>query len=99
MHHALGLQLSFLSEQITQIIAIACEDPEKSGRPISHWTAQEIADEAVKRNILGQISIRTVNRILSEMDIAPHRSRYWLNATPDCPETFQREVMQVCLSL
>ena len=30
------------------------------------------------------------------MDISPHRSRYWLNALPDCPETFQREVMEVC---
>ena len=43
-----------------------------------------------------QISIRTVNRLLSEMDLKPHRSRYWLNATPDCPETFQREVMELC---
>ncbi len=39
------------------IIAIACEDPEKSERPISHWSAQEIADEAIKRNIVLQISI------------------------------------------
>lgn len=30
------------------------------------------------------------------MDLKPHRSRYWLNATPDCPETFQREVMELC---
>ena len=71
-----GTPAQFKSEQITQLIAMACEAPEKSGRPISHWSAQEIADEAIKRNIVGQISIRTVNRILSEMDIAPHRSRY-----------------------
>ena len=91
-----GTPAQFKSEQITQIIAIACEAPEKSGRPISHWSAQELADEAVKRNIVTQISIRTVNRLLSEMDLKPHRSRYWLNATPDCPETFQQEVMEVC---
>ncbi len=91
-----GTPPQFSPEQITHLIAIACEDPEKSGRPISHWSAQEIADEAVKRNIVAQISIRTVNRLLSEMDISPHRSRYWLNALPDCPETFQREVMEVC---
>ena len=96
MHHAHAAPPQFSPEQITHLIAIACEDPEKSGRPISHWSAQEIADEAIKRNIVAQISIRTVNRILSEMDISPHRSRYWLNATPDCPETFQQEVMEVC---
>ena len=91
-----GTPPQFSPKQITHLIAIACEDPEKSGRPISHWSAREIADEAVKRNLVAQISIRTVNRLLSEMDLKPHRSRYWLNATPDCPETFQREVMEVC---
>ena len=91
-----GAPPHFSPEQITHLIARACEDPQKSGRPISHWSAQEIADEAVNRNIVAQISIRTVNRLLSEMDLKPHRSRYWLNATPDCPETFQQEVMQIC---
>ncbi len=57
----------FTPEQIVQIIAIACEDPEEeeaSDRPISHWTPREVADEAVKRRIVSRISVRTVGRFL-----------------------------------
>jgi len=43
----------FTPEQILEIIAIACELPEKaSDRPVTHWTPREVADEAVKRNIV-----------------------------------------------
>lgn len=31
------------SEQIVQIVAVACEQPASSGRPISHWTPRELA--------------------------------------------------------
>jgi putative transposase len=54
----------FTAEQVTQILAIACEDPEKSGRPITHWTASELADEAAKRGIVESISPRQVGRFL-----------------------------------
>ena len=40
---------SFTAEQVTQILALACEPPEKSGRPIDRWTHRELADEAVLR--------------------------------------------------
>ena len=91
-----GAPTQFSAEQLTHMIAIACENPQESDRPISHWSANEIADEAIKRHIVSQISERTVNRLLSQIDLKPHRSRYWLNANPDCPQMFQQEVMQVC---
>ena len=40
------------------------EPPEASGRPISHWTPRELADEARKRGIVGTISTRHVARFL-----------------------------------
>ena len=33
------------ADQICQMEQMACEKPEKSGRPISQWTGREIADE------------------------------------------------------
>jgi putative transposase len=51
-------------EQICQIEALACEAPEKSGRPISQWTGREIADEIKRREIVDQISERHASRIL-----------------------------------
>ena len=54
----------FTPEQIVEIIAIACEPPEDSHRPLSHWTPREVAEEAVKRNVVSRISVRTVGRFL-----------------------------------
>lgn len=54
----------FTAEQVTQILAVACEDPQKSGRPVTHWTPAELADEVVKRKIVESISARQVGRFL-----------------------------------
>src|SRR3954454_3020240 len=44
-----GTPPTFTPEQIVGGVAVACEPPEKSGRPIDHWTARELADEVKKR--------------------------------------------------
>ena len=62
--HRSGLPPKFSAEQQVKIIAVACEDPKDSGRPISHWTAREIADEVVKRKIVSSISAQSVGRFL-----------------------------------
>ena len=59
-----GAPATFGAEQWCQIIALACEPPEASGRPISHWTPRELADEACKRGIVERISERHVGRFL-----------------------------------
>ena len=74
-----GRKPVFTAEQVAQIIAVGCETPsEESGRPVSHWTPRELADEVIKRGIVASISPRHVGRILEEADLKPHRSRYWL---------------------
>jgi putative transposase len=47
-----------------QIIALACEAPAESERPVSHWTPREIAAEAVRRGIVASISAQSVERFL-----------------------------------
>ena len=59
-----GAPSAFTAEQIVQIIALACEKPEESSRPISHWSSRELADEALKRKIVEQISPRSIGRFL-----------------------------------
>jgi putative transposase len=60
----------FSLEQIVQIVAVACEQPESSRRPISHWTPKELAAEVVKRGIVQEISPGSVGRFLKRGDIA-----------------------------
>jgi putative transposase len=59
-----GAPPTFTPEQWCQIVALACEPPEKSGRPITHWTPRELAEEAIKREIVTTISTRQVGRFL-----------------------------------
>jgi putative transposase len=59
-----GAPATVSAEQWCQLMALACEPPERSGRPISHWTPRELADEAIKRGIVETISPRHVGRFL-----------------------------------
>lgn len=59
-----GVTPTFSAEQLTKIIAIACEPPEESGRPVTRWTPKELADEAIKRGVVKTISPRHVDRLL-----------------------------------
>jgi transposase len=54
------------ADQICRIEQMACEAPEKTGRPISQWTGREIADEWVKRGIVDRISARHAARLLKK---------------------------------
>jgi putative transposase len=54
----------FTAEQIASILAVACEPPENSDRPVTHWTSRELTDEVLKRGIVPSISVRQVGRFL-----------------------------------
>ena len=64
-----GRPNTFTSEQLCQIIAVACQSPEELGRPVTHWTPQELALEVVKQSIVESISVRHIGRFLKGMSI------------------------------
>lgn len=59
-----GAPAKITADQRCRIEALACETPEESDRPITHWTAREIADELKKRKIVDNISPRHAARLL-----------------------------------
>ena len=59
-----GAPARITAEQACRISELACEEPEDSERPITHWTAREIADEIILRGIVEQISPRHAARLL-----------------------------------
>jgi putative transposase len=59
-----GAPATISAEAYCQIMALACQPPENSGRPITHWTARELADEAILQGIVPTISPRQVGRFL-----------------------------------
>lgn len=59
-----GCPGKFTAEQIALILAVACEPPEDSGRPVTHWTPTELAHEVKQRGLVASISPRHVGRFL-----------------------------------
>jgi len=59
-----GAPATFTPEQVAKIIAVACEKPSDSKRPVSHWTPRELAAEIILRGIVETISARHVGRFL-----------------------------------
>jgi len=62
-----GAPARITAEQICRIVALACEPPEESERPVTHWSQRELADEAMRRGIVEQISQRSVGRFLKRI--------------------------------
>jgi putative transposase len=62
-----GAPGTFTPEQICAIVALACEHPQASDLPISHWSQSELARQAVKRGIVPTISHGSVGRFLKRI--------------------------------
>ena len=62
-----GAPAKITPEQVCSIVALACEEPGDSGLPISHWTQQALADEAMRRGIVEEISQRSVGRFFKRI--------------------------------
>jgi len=65
----------FTAEQVTQMLAVACEPPELSGLPITHWTLQELCREVVRRQIVNSVSTSQMHRYLRQAALQPHRKK------------------------
>ena len=91
-----GAPATFTAEQVSQIVALACEPPKLSGRPIDHWTLRELRDEAIARQIVTDISASRIGHFLQQAAVQPHRKKMWLNTTEKDPQKFQAEVENVC---
>jgi hypothetical protein len=66
-----GAPVRIGAEQVCAIIALACEAPALSDRPISQWTSREVADEITRRGIVATISPRHAARLLKRGICSP----------------------------
>src|SRR5436309_6677003 len=79
--------------QRAQIVELACLEPIAKGLHITHWSSEDLARQAVDDKIIPAISPATVRRILQDVDLQPHRTRYW--KTPRLDARFKERAEQV----
>jgi hypothetical protein len=79
------------SERIA-VVSLATSTTEDHDRPVNGWTLDEIAATLLNQAHAETISRSTVQRILAEADLKPHRSVYWLNSHDPDFEAIAKEV-------
>ena len=70
--------------------ALACTLPRDSGKPLSRWSAAELARAVIQRGIVSSISASTVKRWLQADQIKPWQYRSWQQPTD--PRFLERAV-------
>jgi DNA-binding CsgD family transcriptional regulator len=73
-----GRPLKFTPLEITQIKAIACEQPAKLELPLSRFSLSDVLDWVVQAGVVSEISISTLWRLLHRDAIRPWYYRAWL---------------------
>jgi hypothetical protein len=63
----------------------------------THWTSQDLARQAGASGIVPSISAGSVQRILREVDLQPHRTHYWKTARLDALFKQRAEKILWCL--
>src|ERR1039457_1624589 len=79
--------------QRAQIVELACLEPIAKGLHITHWSSVDLARQAVEDGIVAGIGPRTDRKILHDVDLQPHRTRYW--KTPRLDAKFKERAEQV----
>jgi DDE superfamily endonuclease len=64
-----------------RVTALACTLPRDSGKPLSRWSASELARAVIQRGIATSISASTVKRWLQADQIKPWQYRSWQQPT------------------
>ena len=82
--------------QQVQMVSVACENPEESGRPISNWTGWGLAEEIMSRGIVDAISPRWVSELLRRANLRPHLNKYWLFSKDQRAPDFDERVAAIC---
>jgi transposase len=88
-----GRLLQISPVQRAQIVELACLEPIAEGLHITHWSSEDLARQAVTNKIVSAVSPATVRRMLHNVDLQPHRTRYW--KTPRLDARFKERAEQV----
>jgi len=73
-----GRPPKFTPSEITQIKAVACEQPAKLKLPLSRFSLTDVLDWVLQAEIVSEISASTVWRLLHQDAIRPWYYRAWL---------------------
>ena len=84
-------------DQRVALIALACRGPTDVGRGITHWSAAELGIAFAVHPDGGDVSARTVGRVLAEAQLKPNLQRYFLTSHDPHYDEKRRDFVQLYL--
>jgi transposase len=73
-----GRPARFTPVQVAEVKALACQLPAEAEVPLSRWSCQDLACEAVARGLVPAISASTIRRILATDTLKPWQYQSWI---------------------
>jgi transposase len=77
------------------LVKLACEQPDKVGRSLSHWDCAELARQLERDGVVASISPQTVQRILANHKLKPWRKHLWLSPKVPRDAQFVAQVQEI----
>jgi transposase len=91
--HAPVAHRSFPPDTRLEVITLASQRTAEHDCPATRWSLDDLARELVNRHAAEAMHRATIQRILHDADLKPHRSVYWLNShDPD----FDAKAATIC---
>lgn len=75
------------------MVCLATTLPTESALPKTHWSLDDLAYQILQEAHYTDMSRSTIQRILNEAELRPHKSRYWLTSHD---ADFEAKVLDVC---
>jgi transposase len=76
-----------------KVLCLATTPPAEIGIPSSSWSLDDLAFHILRDAHYRDMSRSTVQRILAEAELRPHKSRYWLTSHD---ADFEAKVLDIC---
>ena len=96
--HRSGRKAKFSAVARCEIIAVAC-DPVITDKGKTSRTIENVMLEAIKRGVVEEISWTSVQRILAEGEVRPHKVEGWLHSTDPFFRERVKEIVELYLHL
>src|SRR3954454_12025650 len=83
----------FPPEERHQVLVLATTRPAEADTPVSHWSLDELALRILRDAHYRDMSRSTVQRILAEAELKPHKVRSWMHAEDPA---FEEQALALC---
>jgi len=83
----------FPPEERHQVLVLVTTKPADAGVPVSHWSLEDLAVKILQDAHYRDMSRSTIQRILAEADLKPHKCRSWLHSDD---AAFEEKALAIC---